>query len=210
MVKTKISYEVNIIYLGPYESELFDHRTVSFFFNWTHGILLHVSARFMFITYFLQPLSTLYPSAPPPPLFFYTFSLCVCQFLSLSLSHSPFVSLLLLLPSSSFFLVSFEVLNNERAALPVKLIEKSRLKLLGTVHHSWILSSGPHVDEKGGGSIRSIVSMRWQWLHRALIPLAETQTTSAQHGWWALISRECFFLPLLLWMLNLDISWHNV
>lgn len=203
---------MNIIYLGPYESELFDHRTVSFFFNWTHGILPHVSARFMFITYFLQPLSTLYPSAPlPPPFFFYTFSHCVCQFLSLSLSlpfclSPPFASLFFFF----FFLVSFEVLNNERAALPVKLIEKSRLKLLGTVHHSWILSSGPHVDEKGGGSIRSIVSMRWQWLHRALIPLAETQTTSAQHSWWALISRDCFFLPLLLWMLNLDISWHNV
>lgn len=147
----------------------------------------------------------------PPPLFFYTFSHCVCQFLSLSLSlpfclSPPFASLFFFF----FFLVSFEVLNNERAALPVKLIEKSRLKLLGTVHHSWILSSGPHVDEKGGGSIRSIVSMRWQWLHRALIPLAETQTTSAQHSWWALISRDCFFLPLLLWMLNLDISWHNV
>lgn len=142
---------------------------------------------------------------PPPLFFFYTFSHCVCQFLSLCLSHSPFVSLLLLLLSLFFFfLVSFEVLNNERAALPVKLIEKSRLKLLGTVHHSWILSSGPHGDEKGGGSIRSIVSMRWQWLHRASIPLAETRTTSAQHSWWTLISRECFCLPLLLWMLNLD------
>lgn len=125
---------------------------------------------------------------PPSPLFFYTFSHCVCQFLSLSLSLSlpfclspPFASLFFF---SLFFLVSFEVLNNERAALPVKLIEKSRLKLLGTVHHSWILSSGPHVDVKGGGSIWSVVSMRWQWLHRALIPLAETQTTSAQHSWW--------------------------
>lgn len=145
---------------------------------------------------------------PPPSFFTLSHSAFVSSSRSLSLSlpfclSPPFASLF-------FFLVSFEVLNNERAALPVKLIEKSRLKLLGTVHHSWILSSGPHVDEKGGGSIRSIVSMRWQWLHRALIPLAETQTTSAQHGWWALISRECFFLPLLLWMLNLDISWHNV
>lgn len=175
--------------------------TVYYFMCLLGSCLLHI---------FCSHSATFYSvSLCPPPLFFYTFSLCVCQFLSLSLSHSPFVSLLLLLPSF-FFLVSFEVLNNERAALPVKLIEKSRLKLLGTVHHSWILSSGPHVDEKGGGSIRSIVSMRWQWLHRALIPLAETQTTSAQHGWWALISRECFFLPLLLWMLNLDISWHNV
>lgn len=145
----------------------------------------------------------------PPPFFLHFLTLRLSVPLALSLT--PLLSLSsFCFPLFLFFLVSFEVLNNERAALPVKLIEKSRLKLLGTVHHSWILSSGPHVNEKGGGSIRSIVSMRWQWLHRALIPLAETQTTSAQHSWWALISSDCFFLPLLLWMLNLDISWYNV
>lgn len=146
------------------------------------------------------------PLPSPPPFFFFTLSHTAFVSSSRSVSLTPLLSLSFFCFSLFFFffLVSFEVLNNERAALPVKLIEKSRLKLLGTVHHSWILSSGPHGDEKGGGSIRSIVSMRWQWLHRASIPLAETRTTSAQHSWWTLISRECFCLPLLLWMLNLD------
>lgn len=71
---------------------------------------------------------------------------------SLSLSCSPLSSL-----------VSFEVLNNERAALPVKLIGKFRLKLHGTVQHCRIFSSGPHGDGRGEGSIKSLVSMQGQW-----------------------------------------------
>lgn len=118
------------------------------------------------------------PPAPPTlilccfpsvfPFFMFPFSPSVYHFLfSPSLPFSR---------SSLFSLVSFEVLNNERAALPVKLIGKSTLKLHGTVQRSRILSSGPRGGrERGGGGIRSTVSMRRrQWLHRALILRAVT------------------------------------
>lgn len=86
-----------------------------------------------------------------------------------SLSLSPSVCHFLFAPSlfcsslfcsSLFPLVSFEVLNNERATLPVKLIGKFKLKLHGTVQHSRIFSRGPQRDGRRDGSIKSVVSMR--------------------------------------------------
>lgn len=57
----------------------------------------------------------------------------------------------------------------ERAALPVKLIGKFRLKLHGTVQHCRIFSSGPQGDGRGEGSIKSLVSMQGHWHHLCLL-----------------------------------------
>lgn len=58
----------------------------------------------------------------------------------------------------SLSLVPFEVLNNERATLPVKLVGKSRQELRGTVQHGGIMSLEPQEEEEEGGTIRSTVS----------------------------------------------------
>lgn len=111
----------------------------------------------------------------------------------------------------SFLLFPFEVLNNERATLHVKLIGKSRLKLRGTVQHSRILSSGPQGNERGGGGgggIRSIVSMQWQqqWLHRALI--LQGISSAAWTPWF--IFREHARLSLIVEPLRLPVFWQDM
>lgn len=86
----------------------------------------------------------------PPTLLLCSFAASPLPFpFSCSPSHPVSIislSLPLSLAPLSFLLFPFEVLNNERATLPVKLIGKSRLKLHGTVQHSRILSSGPRGD----------------------------------------------------------------
>lgn len=91
------------------------------------------------------------------PLYMLSLSPSVCHFL-----FAPSLFCSSLFCSSLFPLVSFEVLNNERATLPVKLIGKFKLKLHGTVQHSRIFSRGPQRDGRRDGSIKSVVSMRSQ------------------------------------------------
>lgn len=89
--------------------------------------------------------------------------------------YHVFFSLALSLSLSSFF--SCFLWSAEQWERYTKLVGKSRLKLHGTVRRGRILSSGPQGDGRGVETIRSKVSMwwQWQWLQWAFILQAATR-----------------------------------
>lgn len=167
---------------------------------------LSISTLLISLIFFLPLLFCSFAASPLPLHFHVPFhTLCLSFPFSLSLSLSR---------SLLFSLVSFEVLNNERATLPVKLVGKSRLKLHGKVQRSRILSSGPQGDERGGGSIRSIVSMwwQWQWLHRSSMPSLGYINTAWMMNTMTHFQRTClsFSVALIAEPWQLSISWQDV
>lgn len=120
----------------------------------------------------VQYISHIHPSHP------HTDSLHLIHFLSsvhvafsCCVYHSTFSRFLILQPPPSlFFLVFFEVLNNERASLPGKFIGNFKLKLYGTEQPCRILSSGSHRGVEEAGSRGLVRTQRQsQQLHAALI-----------------------------------------